>query len=96
MLIFPSASNVALEPYKPLNEVDAETPSGTLSAMKDVLPKARENTFSRSSSSVIDYRYANYDIAKVSADHSAVMEELSREQTALDYINNTVEMEIEL
>lgn len=67
-----------------------------LSAMKDVLPKARENTFSRSSSSVIDYRYANYDIAMVSADHSAVMEELSRAQTALDYINNTVEMEIEL
>ena len=67
-----------------------------LSAMKDVLPKAREDTFLRNSSSVIDYRYANYDIAKASADHSAVMEELSRAQTALDYINNTVEMEIEL
>ncbi len=64
--------------------------------MKDVLPKAREDTFLRNSSSVIDYRYANYDIAKASADHSAVMEELSRAQTALDYINNTVEMEIEL
>lgn len=36
MSIFPSEFNVAAEPYKPVNRVDTETPSGTDSAVNDV------------------------------------------------------------
>lgn len=68
-----------------------------LSKMKNVMPKARENSYSliRSSSPVIDYRYANYDIGKVSEDYTTLYEELSKAQTALDYINSTAEFEFD-
>ena len=47
-------------------------------------------------SSVIDYNYANYDISVVQEDYKRVSNELSRAQTALDVINNTELMEIDL
>lgn len=67
-----------------------------LSAMKDALPKIRENTGYSRGNTVIDYRYANYDINQVKADWQALSELLAKAQTALDYINNTAELEIEL
>ncbi|MBQ9897879.1 MAG: hypothetical protein IJM44_00300 [Ruminococcus sp.] len=67
-----------------------------LSGMRDVLPKVRENSAYSRGSSIIDYRYANYDIEQVGRDYNTFADELSRAQTALDLVNNTVELEIEL
>lgn len=65
--------------------------------MKSRLPKQREigSGFGRSAS-IIDYSYANYDIKAVEADYISVADELSRAQTALDVLNNTETMEIEI
>ncbi|MGN1339021.1 MAG: hypothetical protein ACI4WS_01895 [Oscillospiraceae bacterium] len=66
-----------------------------LSSMKSLLPKSR--IFSRTSgSNIIDYRYANYDIKKVESDYNEVSEMLSKAQTALDVLNNTETMDIDL
>ena len=67
-----------------------------LSVMKDALPKVRDNAGLSHGSTVIDYRYANYDIEQVNRDYTAVSEELARAQTALDLINNTAEMDIDI
>ena len=67
-----------------------------LSIMKDALPKVRENAGFSRGNTVIDYRYANYDIDKVSADYIVAYEELSKTQTALDLINNTAEMDVDI
>ena len=45
---------------------------------------------------VIDYEYANYDIARAEADYRAVLDEIATLQTALDLANSTQTMEIEL
>lgn len=68
-----------------------------LSMMKNRLPKQRERAdgFGRSSS-IIDYSYANYDIQTVKEDYEKAAEELAKVQTALDLINNTETMEIDL
>ena len=67
-----------------------------LSKMKNVMPKTRENSLYSRGSSVIDYRYANYDIKGADADYQVAADELAKAQTALDVINNTIEFEIEL
>lgn len=67
-----------------------------LNAMKSKLPKAREVSYGRSNSNIIEYRYVNYSIKDVSADYDAVCDELSRAQTALDLVNSTATMEFEL
>jgi hypothetical protein len=47
-------------------------------------------------SSIIDYEYANYDIELAEADYKKVCEEIGRIQAALDVVNSTVQMEIDL
>lgn len=55
--------------------------------MKSHLPKERvEEQYGRQSN-IIDYRYANYDIAAVEADYEKTADELSRAQLALDAVN---------
>ncbi len=65
-----------------------------LFTMKNRLPKAREPI--AYGKNIIDYRYANYDIAAVEADYIKAAEELSKAQTALDLVNSTETMEIDL
>jgi predicted nucleic acid-binding Zn-ribbon protein len=65
-----------------------------LSNMAAVLPKQRERSYGQSS--IIEYRYANYDLTKVQEDLAAVTDELSRAQIALDKVNSTETREIEL
>ncbi len=62
--------------------------------MKSALPKQRE-AFNHGSN-IIDYRYANYDIEKAEADYKAVSDLLSRAQLALDMVNSTETMEIDI
>ncbi|MDO5409785.1 MAG: hypothetical protein Q4F21_04950 [Lachnospiraceae bacterium] len=62
--------------------------------MKNRLPKQRQAL--GGSTAVIDYNYANYDIAKAKEDYQRISDELSKAQTALDVINSTETMEIDL
>ena len=67
-----------------------------LSRMKELLPKQRENALYNRNAAIIDYRYANYDIQTVEKDYEVLAETLAKAQTALDYINNTVLLEVDL
>ena len=67
-----------------------------LALMKSKLPKMREqNSYSRASS-MVEYRYLNYDIKDVEAEYEKICEKLSKAQIALDLINNSFEIEIEV
>ena len=59
--------------------------------MKSRLPKERVEK----QSSIIDYTYANYDIAAVEADYEKAADELSRAQLALDAVNQRETFEFE-
>lgn len=64
--------------------------------MRGRLPKERvKETFGRGTS-IIEYDYANYDIAQAEADYNAVSDELAKAQNALDTVNATVLFEAEL
>ncbi len=65
-----------------------------LARMKDRLPKQRERDAFNHSGNIIDYSYANYELAAVEADYEAVSDALSKAQTALDVLNKTETMEI--
>ena len=67
---------------------------GKLSRMAARLPKERCGASGFGAKTIIEYRYANYDIAAVEADLDAVAEELARAQTALDVVNNREVMDI--
>lgn len=66
-----------------------------LAMMSSCLPKERAKV-SGFGSQIIDYRYANYDIEAVKADYQRVSDELAKAQTALDLVNTTMTMEIEI
>ena len=65
-----------------------------LATMSSCLPKEREKA--GFGSQIIDYRYANYDVEAVKADYQRVSDELAKAQTALDLVNTTMAMEIEI
>ena len=67
-----------------------------LTRMAENLPKERVNASGYGVKTIVEYKYANYDIARVEADLTAVTNELAKAQTALDVINNTATLEIEL
>ena len=62
--------------------------------MASRLPRERMAAYGRSSSNIIEYSYANFDIAQAQADYEKVSEELARLQTALDVVNNTEQLEL--
>lgn len=65
-----------------------------LASMKDRLPKVREQ--SRVNSSILDYRYLNYNVEEVNAEYERVSDTLAKAQNALDAVNMTKTMEIKL
>ena len=64
--------------------------------MQSSLPKQRTAAIGIGRNAVIDYRYANYDVARAKDDYAKVSDELRKVQTALDIVNTTVKMEVEL
>lgn len=64
--------------------------------MKNKLPKRREISSYSSRSNIIDYRIANYDIEAAEKDYAEVSALLSKAQIALDVINNSETMEIDI
>ena len=66
-----------------------------LDYMRKKLPKERESNNYGRNSNIVEYRYANYDIAHVEADYLNISDELSAAQNALDSINTTVLFEVE-
>lgn len=69
-----------------------------LSAMKGKLPKMREQGaggFSRVST-VVEYRYLNYEVPQVESEYEKVVELLAKAQMALDMVNNSQVLEINL
>ena len=67
-----------------------------LRGMKSVLPKAREENRYGKVTNIIDYRYANYDIAAVEKDYNEISDTLAKAQNALDTVNTTVIFEVEI
>ena len=65
-----------------------------LARMKDKLPKVREQT--RVNSSILDYRYLNYDVKEVTAAYEQVCDRLVKAQNALDAVNMNQTLEIDL
>lgn len=65
-----------------------------LGIMKSKLAKMREQSSVRSG--VIDYRYLNYELADAEREFKRVEDLLSKAQTALDLINSTATLEIDL
>ena len=66
-----------------------------LAQMKDKLPKVREQS-RMNISSVLDYRYLNYDVTAVAAEYEKVSDTLAKAQNALDSVNMTQSLEIDL
>lgn len=66
-----------------------------LASMKNRLPKERVEAGMRTASNIIDYRYANYDIAAAQEEYEKTADLLGRAQTALDLVNSTVTFDFE-
>lgn len=65
-----------------------------LAKMKDKLPKVREQT--RMNSSILDYRYLNYDVKEIATEYEKTADTLSKAQNALDAVNMTKTLEVDL
>ena len=70
---------------------------GRREAMSNMLPKQRKDdlySYRSSSSNLVEYVYTNFDISEAEKDYRRVSRELSKAQTALDVVNNSVKFEI--
>lgn len=65
----------------------------SLRFMAQALKKQRQTI---SNTPVIDYRYANFDPEKAKEEYSRVSDLLSKAQLALDHVNNTEKMDIDI
>ena len=68
---------------------------GTLSELRDKQEKERvTSTFTRSE--MIEYRYANFDVAKAAADYAETVRQIADLQLEIDLANQTQTFEVEL
>lgn len=64
--------------------------------MQGRLPRQRTAVSGMGSNVVIDYSYANYSVEQAKADYVRVSDELRAVQAALDLVNATVHMQLDL
>ena len=64
--------------------------------MKGKLPKMREHSGYSRVSTVVEYRYLNYAVADVETEYERITEMLGKAQMALDMVNNTATLDIDL
>lgn len=67
-----------------------------LADMSSKLPKARVEDHYGRQSNIIDYVYINYELEVVTADLEKVIDELSRAQIALDILNHSDLLDVEV
>lgn len=67
-----------------------------LHRLRSILPKRRLKADYIRNSKVVEYEYANYDIARAEADYQAVYERIRQLQMEIDYVNQTVQFEVDL
>ena len=67
-----------------------------LTGMAARLPKERTQAAGYGSKTIIEYDYANYDIEKAGADLAAVTDLLAKAQGALDRVNSTATLELDI
>ena len=67
-----------------------------LQNMKDLLPKMRLSGGYSRPSSIVEYRYLNYEVKKAQEEYDRVSEILAKAQTALDVINNSMTFDVEI
>ncbi len=60
-----------------------------LHSLRTNLPKARVQEGYRSARNIVEYRYANYDIAQAERDYQEVAERISDLQLKIDLVNQT-------
>ena len=70
--------------------------ASALDSMRAALPKQRERTYGSGTGATIDYRYANYDIKKAAGEYERVYDTLTKAQMALDRLNGSETMEIDI
>ena len=66
-----------------------------LDTMRKMLPKARHKQYG-STSNLVEYICVNYDIKEVKADYDNLMTTIAEIQTQIDYVNQTVQFEVEV
>lgn len=69
--------------------------ANVLDKMRKRLPKTRREDRYGSTSNLVEYVCVNYDIETVKADYDAVMRTITEIQTQIDYVNQTVQFEVE-
>lgn len=57
---------------------------------------ARQRKINAHSGSIIDYEYANFDTDKVAADYEVLAERIAKAQSAIDIINNTETIDVDI
>ena len=67
-----------------------------LAGLRARSPKERASRYYLGDSNVVEYVYANYDVAQADKDYRAVCEEISRLQLELDLVNQTQTFEVDL
>ena len=61
-----------------------------------MIPRKARDPFSAHAGNIIDYKYANFDPDKAAEDYIKTTELIARVQTALDIVNNTGTIDIDL
>ena len=68
----------------------------TLASMASAQPKVRVRAYGSGTTSIVDYKYANFDVAAVKREFDCVSEKLAHLQVELDKVNSTEMFDIDM
>ena len=97
MRTFPAFLGEDVDSVRPAYDFAATREKNELNEMRNTLPKSRVMAAGYGkTSAVIDYCYANYQIEDAEAAYVRTYEKLDAIQTALDLLNSTCEIDIDV